>query len=110
MPRENVPSSSGSFAVHPAGTDRGMRACGCVLCLGGGEQVKETRMYSRFLPPGSVLLLHDWKLLDLPKPHWEVGVFAPPHPPPLTPPLPAGAAAPSHDGRLLCMLCGRVEA
>lgn len=38
-----------------------------------GDKVKEVRMYARFLPPGSVLLVHDWRLLDLPKPHWEVG-------------------------------------
>ena len=30
-------------------------------------------MYSRFLPAGSTLLIHDWQLLDLAKPHWEVG-------------------------------------
>jgi hypothetical protein len=38
-----------------------------------GDKVKEVRMYARFLPPGSVLLVHDWQLPHLPKPHWEVG-------------------------------------
>jgi len=37
-----------------------------------GDKKKETDCYARYMAVGSVLLLHDWEHLDLPKPHWEM--------------------------------------
>jgi hypothetical protein len=37
-----------------------------------GDKKKETDIYARYLAVGSVLLLHDWEHLDLPRPHWEM--------------------------------------
>jgi len=37
-----------------------------------GDKKKETDIYARYMAVGSVLLLHDWEHLDLPRPHWEM--------------------------------------
>lgn len=37
-----------------------------------GDKKKETDCYARYMAVGSVLLLHDWEHLDLPRPHWEM--------------------------------------
>ena len=37
-----------------------------------GDKKKETDAYARYMAVGSVLLLHDWEHLDLPRPHWEM--------------------------------------
>lgn len=43
-----------------------------IALFDNGNKVKETDCYCRYLAVGSVLLLHDWEHLDLPKPHWEM--------------------------------------
>lgn len=37
-----------------------------------GDKKKETDIYARYMAVGSILLLHDWEHLDLPRPHWEM--------------------------------------
>lgn len=43
-----------------------------IALFDNGDKIRETNCYARYLPVGSVLLLHDWEHLDLPKPHWEM--------------------------------------
>lgn len=43
-----------------------------IALFDNGDKRRETDIYARYLAVGSVLLLHDWEHLDLPKPHWEM--------------------------------------
>ena len=43
-----------------------------IALFDNGDKKRETDNYCRYLAVGSVLLLHDWEHLGLPKPHWEM--------------------------------------
>ncbi len=43
-----------------------------IALFDNGDKQRETQFYCRYMPVGSVLLLHDWEHLELPRPHWEL--------------------------------------